>query len=465
MNIKKQFQLWTAALICTLICFVATSAQTKKQLPVSSQTLTARFVGMERVLPNGNVVVVDTLYDENGLNDIGVVYLYDSTRSFVISTLKGTSANDRIGSGGVTVLPDGNFIVSSPNWKDPAGSIVGATATCDAATGCTGGINIQPVAAAERTGAGKRAAVKIAPATSAFVATEQPVAAEPQIIAAPGDIVFDSITNVTAYNIPSATRTFIGEAFNVQTGTTNQAVAFGKFDTLLASAAAVNYTNVRLNVVFWGVANTAATPVFSTPLGSYAYDLGPLSAAANTVYNLNQVVLPTPIPIAVNTTNLGITFNYQGDTGTGLANTDNLTTTVRFTTAVAVGSTTFNGYFRNASGRTDFNFASTDARNIGANSAIALRLYSAVPTAAGVALGGRITTQDGRSVSRAKLVLTAANGAQRFAATNSSGYYRFANVAAGQTYTLYVRHKRFVFAPQVVNVTGENDALNFTAQQ
>jgi hypothetical protein len=62
------------------------------------------------------------------------------------------------------------------------------------------------------------------------------------------------------------------------------------------------------------------------------------------------------------------------------------------------------------------------------------------------------------------VVLIEADGNVRNAVTNSFGYYRFADVAAGQTATLEVRSKRYGFAPQVVNVNQEMVNLNFIAQ-
>ncbi|MCY7345041.1 MAG: carboxypeptidase regulatory-like domain-containing protein, partial [Pyrinomonadaceae bacterium] len=86
------------------------------------------------------------------------------------------------------------------------------------------------------------------------------------------------------------------------------------------------------------------------------------------------------------------------------------------------------------------------------------------PTAANIAIGGRVFAGKGRGLSNAFVVLTDMNGASRTAATNSFGYYRFDEVAAGETYILNVRSKRFRFAPQVVSVTEELTELNFFAE-
>ncbi len=73
-------------------------------------------------LPNGNLVVTDPEYDDGA----GAVYLY-SPALVQISRLAGAVAGDRVGSGGVTVLPSGNFVVVSPEWNDEAGAVTWAS--------------------------------------------------------------------------------------------------------------------------------------------------------------------------------------------------------------------------------------------------------------------------------------------------------------------------------------------------
>ena len=67
------------------------------------------------------------------------------------------------------------------------------------------------------------------------------------------------------------------------------------------------------------------------------------------------------------------------------------------------------------------------------------------PTAANVSIGGRALTANGQGISRAVISMTEASGNQRFALTNSFGYYRFADVPAGQTYILRrIQHDSFL---------------------
>ncbi|HEX9929598.1 MAG TPA: carboxypeptidase-like regulatory domain-containing protein [Pyrinomonadaceae bacterium] len=89
---------------------------------------------------------------------------------------------------------------------------------------------------------------------------------------------------------------------------------------------------------------------------------------------------------------------------------------------------------------------------------------ASVVTAASVTIGGRVITPNGRGLGKAQVVLVEADGTVRYAVTNSFGYYRFADVPAGQSATLEVRSKRYGFAPQVINVNEEMSNLNFIAQ-
>lgn len=87
------------------------------------------------------------------------------------------------------------------------------------------------------------------------------------------------------------------------------------------------------------------------------------------------------------------------------------------------------------------------------------------PTAAGVSIGGRVVTANGRGIRNARLTLTDQNGTARTALTGSFGYYRFDDVPAGQTVVIGIRSKQYVFEqPTVVlNVSDNVQGLDFIA--
>lgn len=89
-------------------------------------------------LPNGNLVVIDTEFDGPGpTSNVGAVHLY-SPDGELISTLRGSTAGDRVGWGGIRVLSNGHYVVSSPFWHNGAAAQAGATTWCNGATGVNG---------------------------------------------------------------------------------------------------------------------------------------------------------------------------------------------------------------------------------------------------------------------------------------------------------------------------------------
>jgi len=82
-----------------------------------------------------------------------------------------------------------------------------------------------------------------------------------------------------------------------------------------------------------------------------------------------------------------------------------------------------------------------------------------------VSVSGRVLNAAGRGVYNAIVTLTNSSGEVRSTITNPFGYYRFIGVAAGQTYTLRVRSKRYTFTPQVITANSDLTGLNFVAKQ
>ncbi|MEQ1921049.1 MAG: hypothetical protein ABL952_00945 [Pyrinomonadaceae bacterium] len=111
------------------------------QLDITGPAGSGQFGTAVAVLPNGNIVVTDPLYDAPGpISNVGAVYLYNGTTGTLISTLTGSTANDQVGDGGVTVLTNGNFVVRSSNW-DGAAVDVGAVTLGSGTTGIFGVIS------------------------------------------------------------------------------------------------------------------------------------------------------------------------------------------------------------------------------------------------------------------------------------------------------------------------------------
>lgn len=98
------------------------------------------------------------------------------------------------------------------------------------------------------------------------------------------------------------------------------------------------------------------------------------------------------------------------------------------------------------------------------NAAGTVRLRVLAPVAAGVPISGRVATQNGIGISRARVSLTGSNGETRTIQTNAFGYYQFEDIEVGGTYTIQVVSKRYTFAPRVIEVFDEVSGLDFTPE-
>jgi len=127
-----------------LLLFSSILTSNATQTDVVGPAGSGQFGSSATVLPNGNLVVVDLEYDLSGpfVSNVGAVHLYDGTTLALISTLTGSTASDQVGSGGVFVLTNGNYVVGTPNWNIPSGAAdVGAVTFCNANTGCNGTVS------------------------------------------------------------------------------------------------------------------------------------------------------------------------------------------------------------------------------------------------------------------------------------------------------------------------------------
>ncbi|MFP4577271.1 MAG: filamentous hemagglutinin N-terminal domain-containing protein, partial [Coleofasciculus sp.] len=80
-------------------------------------------------LTNGNYVVSSPLWNNGAVQDVGAVTWVDAINGLTTGSVRldnsivGNLAQDRIGSGGVTALTNGNYVISSPNWNDNRGAV------------------------------------------------------------------------------------------------------------------------------------------------------------------------------------------------------------------------------------------------------------------------------------------------------------------------------------------------------
>ena len=130
------FHALISALFAGLFALPAHATQVDIPAPAGSS---AGYAANIVVLPNGNIIVVDASYGTANSPNDGQVYLLNGATLAVISTLKGGAA----GSGGITVLSNGNFVISSPNWGNGAATGLGAVTWGSATTGVDGNLRQQ----------------------------------------------------------------------------------------------------------------------------------------------------------------------------------------------------------------------------------------------------------------------------------------------------------------------------------
>lgn len=218
-------------------------------------------------------------------------------------------------------------------------------------------------------------------------------------------VVFDNMSNYEGGNTNahvastgSTPNTFMGDGYVLASGTT----AITGFDLFPVNLSGTSYNALKINIFVWGGVNlgavSAGSPAFSNLLGSYTFT----SAGTFTTGFFFPFESATPgvtpgiilgAPLAVSSTTIGITFNYQGSTDGGATynSANSLTSIIGYGTTPTVGSQVFSGYYRNAASEINGNFTST-LRTLGnANESLGLRIYgnlSPVPEPTTLALIG-----------------------------------------------------------------------------
>jgi hypothetical protein len=121
---------------------ILTAAMASAETVVITGPPGSELFGQRRaLLPNGNIVVVDERFDlPSGILDAGAVRVYRPDGS-LLSTLTGRVSSDNIGSNGVAVLTNGNFVVLSEQWKNTAGVQVGAATWVSGQLGLSGAVS------------------------------------------------------------------------------------------------------------------------------------------------------------------------------------------------------------------------------------------------------------------------------------------------------------------------------------
>lgn len=132
---NRGFSAFLAAFAAVVFCVLATSLTVRAaQVDIPGPGGSGAFGTHVAVLSNGNIVVVD---DSGPISNVGAVYLY-SPNAALISSFTGSTANDHVGSSGILLVGNGNFVVLSPQWNNGVATTAGAVTWVNGTTGLTG---------------------------------------------------------------------------------------------------------------------------------------------------------------------------------------------------------------------------------------------------------------------------------------------------------------------------------------
>jgi len=111
----------------------------------------------------------------------------------------------------------------------------------------------------------------------------------------------------------------MGDGYVLSPGTTS----ITGFDLYPANFTANTYTGLRVTFYVWGTVNTGAvsagSPAFGNLLGTYTFDTLTPGFGPSSFYAIDNTPGSVPgyslgAPLAISSTTIGLTFNYQGTT-------------------------------------------------------------------------------------------------------------------------------------------------------
>lgn len=134
---RNRCALYLFLLLVLTVGFVLTAPVDAESFDIAGPIGSSAFGTGVYILPNGNIVVTDPHFSDGTNAELGVVYLYDPS-GHVISTITGSHAYDQIGSGGVAILANGNYVIRSNYWGVVDSTTVGAVTWGSESSGVSG---------------------------------------------------------------------------------------------------------------------------------------------------------------------------------------------------------------------------------------------------------------------------------------------------------------------------------------
>ncbi len=125
--------------LCLALLVALIPPASAAQIDIAGPSGSRLFGWKVAVLPNGNIVVADPEFTLPSAYHAGAVFLYAPDLT-LLSTLTGSNENDSVGEG-LTVLTNGNFVVSSPEWNNAGTIQAGAVTWVDGNAGLNGTVS------------------------------------------------------------------------------------------------------------------------------------------------------------------------------------------------------------------------------------------------------------------------------------------------------------------------------------
>ncbi len=258
------------------------------QIDINGPPGSGSFGSSVMVLPNGNFVVTDPYYDAPGpIVDVGAVYLYDGVTLALISTLTGSTADDRVGNGGVTVLTNGNYVVKSVTWHNGAAVDAGAVTWGSGTSGVSGVVSAANSLIGSTLYEGVGSDYSVTALTNGNYVVASPYWDNGAAVNA-GAVTWGSGTTGVS-GVISAANSLIGSTEYDEVGFSVTALANGNY--VVASPDWDNGAAVNAGAVTWGSGTTGVSGVVSfanSLIGSTEIDLVGYSVTA--LANGNYVV-------------------------------------------------------------------------------------------------------------------------------------------------------------------------------
>ena len=138
---KYLYQISASMIAVTLFILLSQNNHLSAQTTTIAGPSGSIKFGAVTVLTNGNYVVTDPSWANGSIAAVGAVYLYDGSTNALISTLTGSTANDKVGSSGILPLSNGNFVVRSGNWTNGSAAQAGAVTWVNGTTGLSGAVS------------------------------------------------------------------------------------------------------------------------------------------------------------------------------------------------------------------------------------------------------------------------------------------------------------------------------------